>query len=203
MVERIVSAGAHVLRAEGYENFSTNRVARAADVSPGSLYQYFPDKAAIVDEVIDRWNAEVSDRVAAALAERVGEEGPDMIRGVVEALVAALEADTPLLRIVLVELPPARTRSSLLSLEQRVRELLATYLTVRTPGAAADHAVRAWVAVMAVEHLVVRWILDEPAISRERLIEEVVGLGSRYLAGDLDHGAPPGSRHTRPDKGLQ
>lgn len=181
MVERILAAGAELLRAEGYEGFSTNRVAREAGISPGSLYQYFPDKGAIVTEVIDRWSVEVSDRVAAALAQRVGEQGPGMVRGVVDALVAALEVDPALLRIVLVELPPASTRSSLLALEQRVRELLTAYLAGRTPGSTADHATRAWVAVLAVENLVVRWVLDDPGITRDRLVDEVTALGAQYL----------------------
>ena len=182
MVERIVAAGADLLRAEGYEGFSTNRVARAACISPGSLYQYFPDKGAIVTEVIDRWSLEMSDRVAASLAERVGEQGPGMVRGVVDGLVTALEADPALLRIVLVELPPARTRSSLLALEQRVRELLTAYLAGRMPGSAEDHATRAWVSVLAVENLVVRWVLDDPDIPRDRLVDEVTALGTQYLA---------------------
>ena len=181
MVERIIAASAELVRAEGYEGFSTNGVARAAGVSPGSLYQYFPDKSALVGEVIDRWSVEVSERVAGALAHRVGEQGPGMIRGVVEALVAALEADTALLRIVLVELPPARTRGSLLALEQRVRELLTAYLAARTPGSTEDHATRAWILVLAVENLVVRWVLDAPDIDRGRFVDELVTLGTLYL----------------------
>lgn len=186
-VERILAASADLLRAEGYEGFSTNRVAREAGVSPGSLYQYFPDKGALVDEVIGRWSVEVSERVAATLALRVAEPGPAMVRGVVEALVAALEADTALLRIVLVELPPARTRASLLALEQRVRELLTAYLAGRTQGTAEEHATRAWVSVLAVENLVVRWVLDAPAIPRARLVDEVAALGTSYLGlGEKD-----------------
>ena len=182
MVERILAASADLLRTDGYEEFSTNGVARAAGVSPGSLYQYFPDKGSVVDEVIDRWSVEVSERVAATLAQRVGEQGPDMVRGVVEALVDALEADPVLLRIVLVELPPARTRSRLLALEQRVRELLTTYLAARSRGSTTDHAARAWVTVLAVENLVVRWVLDRPDLSRDLLVDEVVTLGTAYLA---------------------
>ena len=93
MVERIVAAGRAVLVQDGYDAFSTNRVAAAAGVSPGSLYQYFPDKAAILDVVIDQYWTEVADSVAASLADRIGEFGPGMIRATADALVAALEAD--------------------------------------------------------------------------------------------------------------
>ena len=182
MVERIVAAGAELLRREGYEGFSTNRVAREAGVSPGSLYQYFPDKQAIVDEVIDRWSAEVSERVAAALAKRVGEEGPAMVRGVVESLVLALEAEAPLLRVVLVELPHARTRASTLALERRVQELAIAYLAGRDPAGLPAHTVKAWMLVVAVENVVVRWVVDEPGIPRGQLVDELTALCVGYLA---------------------
>ncbi|NHA00383.1 TetR/AcrR family transcriptional regulator [Nocardioides sp. W3-2-3] len=100
MVERIVTAGREVLVASGYDAFSTNRVAAAAGVSPGSLYQYFPDKAAILDVVIDRYWSEVAENVAASLSDRIGDLGPAMVRDTADALVSALEADPVVLRVV-------------------------------------------------------------------------------------------------------
>ena len=60
-VERILSAGVEVLRQDGFANFSTNAVAREAEVSPGTLYQYFTDRESILDLVIDRWVEQTSD----------------------------------------------------------------------------------------------------------------------------------------------
>ncbi|TIV25222.1 MAG: TetR/AcrR family transcriptional regulator, partial [Mesorhizobium sp.] len=50
-VEAIIEAGAHVLSELGWVGFSTNKVAEAAGVSIGSLYQYFPDKLALVEAI--------------------------------------------------------------------------------------------------------------------------------------------------------
>ena len=47
MVEVLVQAGRQVLAKEGYDGFSTNRVAEAAGVSPGSLYQYLDRKSVV------------------------------------------------------------------------------------------------------------------------------------------------------------
>lgn len=44
----ILQAAARVLRDEGPAAFNTNRVAQVAGVSVGSLYQYFPNKAALL-----------------------------------------------------------------------------------------------------------------------------------------------------------
>ena len=69
------------------------------------------------------------------------------------------------------------------ALERRVRELTATWLAVR-PGAstAPDPAVSAWVLVLALENLAVRWVLDSPPVPRERLVEELVALVTGYLS---------------------
>jgi AcrR family transcriptional regulator len=112
MVERIVDAGLAVLLRDGYDAFSTNRVAAEAGISPGSLYQYFPDKAAIVEAVIDRHWDSVADQVAAALIDRLGDQGVDMIREALGALVDVLQANVGLVRVVMEELPSARTSSA-------------------------------------------------------------------------------------------
>ena len=52
--EAIVEAAAHILRADGAGALTTNAVAARAGVSIGSLYQYFPNKQAIVRALIER-----------------------------------------------------------------------------------------------------------------------------------------------------
>ncbi|HWJ12041.1 MAG TPA: TetR/AcrR family transcriptional regulator [Nocardioides sp.] len=184
MVERIVAAGREVLVRHGYDTFSTNRVATAAGISPGSLYQYFPDKTAILDVVIDRYWAEVADQVAASLGDRIGEAGVGMVRATADALVSALEADPVVLRVVAEQLPIGRSRERRAALERRVRELVTTYLAARP---ALSHrpvpAVAAWVVVLAVENLALRWVLDQPeSVSRDALLDEMVALVGGYLS---------------------
>ncbi len=178
MVDRIVTAGRTLLVAEGYDAFSTNRVAAAAGVSPGSLYQYFPDKAAILDVIVDRYWDEVAERVVASLGDRIGEVGPSATRAVADALLTALEADASLLRVLHDELPPRRLGDKLRALEHRVRQLTTAALAVQ---GTRDTAARAWIVVMAVENLVTRWVLDAPDIDRERLLDELVALVTGYL----------------------
>lgn len=54
----ILQAATRVLSCQSLSGFNTNRVAEVAGVSVGSLYQYFPNKAALVTALIDRAQTE-------------------------------------------------------------------------------------------------------------------------------------------------
>ncbi len=49
----IVSAAARLFAKYGFDGTSMNRIAQESGLSIGSLYQYFPDKNAIVDAIAD------------------------------------------------------------------------------------------------------------------------------------------------------
>lgn len=181
-VERIVSSGRQVLLRDGYDAFSTNRVAEAAGISPGSLYQYFPNKHAIVAAIVERYADEVADQVTASLTDRLGGMGPDMVRACADALVAALEQHADLLRVVFEELPARQNAARRAALERRVQDLVAALLAAQpqTPSSRRPTAI-AWVLVLAVENLAVRWVLDPGPLSRDELLDELVRLCLGYL----------------------
>jgi AcrR family transcriptional regulator len=53
-VEVLLEAGARVLHERGYALATTNRIAERAGVSVGTLYEYFADKEAVFDALIQR-----------------------------------------------------------------------------------------------------------------------------------------------------
>ncbi len=86
-VAAIAEAGARILGAEGWAGFTTNKVAVAAGVSIGSLYQYFPDKHSLVHAI----RARHLDDVLAAVTRSTDGGKPlkpfaaDLVRGIVDA----------------------------------------------------------------------------------------------------------------------
>lgn len=62
-VETILQAAARILGTESLAGFNTNRVAEVAGISIGSLYQYFPNKTALLVALIEREH----ERLAVAL----------------------------------------------------------------------------------------------------------------------------------------
>ena len=67
-VDFILEAAAYILAEEGLEGFTTNRIAERAGVNIASLYQYFPNKSAILEELQARHIA-APDRQLCAIAE--------------------------------------------------------------------------------------------------------------------------------------
>ncbi|MEE6259365.1 TetR/AcrR family transcriptional regulator [Plantactinospora sonchi] len=57
----ILDAAAGVFADVGYERATTNAIAAAAGISPGSLYQFFPNKEAITEALADRFVSQMRD----------------------------------------------------------------------------------------------------------------------------------------------
>ncbi len=57
-VERILAVATELIAAQGSDALRMAEVAAKAEISIGSLYQYFPDKAAIIRSLAERYNAE-------------------------------------------------------------------------------------------------------------------------------------------------
>ncbi len=81
-VRFLLEAAARVLAEDGWEKLSTNRVAKAAGVSVGTLYHYYPNREAIVRALIHRiWD----DELAAMLSLVSG--GPPTFAAIIDAYV--------------------------------------------------------------------------------------------------------------------
>jgi AcrR family transcriptional regulator len=67
MVQRILDAALRVLKASGIEGFTNNHVAAEAEVSVASVYQFFPNKQAIIYRLYSDWLATVTARLTAEI----------------------------------------------------------------------------------------------------------------------------------------
>ena len=104
LVAAILEAAAQVLAKEGAPRFTTARVAERAGVSVGSIYQYFPNKAAILFRLqSDEWR-QTSDLLRAIL-EDVRRPPPDRLRALVRAFIRS-ECEEAAMRVALNDAAP-------------------------------------------------------------------------------------------------
>ena len=66
-VEAILEAAVDLFSSRGYARTSTNHIARRAGVSVGSLYQYFPNKDAVLTALLSRHLAAVESAISACI----------------------------------------------------------------------------------------------------------------------------------------
>lgn len=104
-VEAILDAVVRVLKREGFDAVTTNRIAEVAGVSIGSVYQYFPDKRAIFEALHQRHIEHIDRIFETTLVEHAASSLDRLIRAMVEAMVDAHATDPELHELLMTEVP--------------------------------------------------------------------------------------------------
>ena len=104
LVATILEAAIQVLTREGAQRFTTARVAEKAGVSVGSLYQYFPNKAAILFRLqSDEWRQTTD--ILRGILEDAGRPPLERLRALVHAFIQS-ECDEAAMRVALDDAAP-------------------------------------------------------------------------------------------------
>jgi AcrR family transcriptional regulator len=201
-VEAILEAAAQVFERHGYAAGTTNRIAERAGVSIGSLYQYFPNKDAILVGLVRGHLAEGATALQPHL-ERLsrGARFDDVLPDIVHAMVA-MHALAPGLHRVLFEetqLPPM-LRAELDGLEDRLVALAADALAADLDPPPTDPRLSARIAIGAIEGLTHRLVLRPSAgATPEAIAREITELVRAYIQSDTQRPKPPiGDRPASP-----
>lgn len=176
-VTRILDAGARVLIAYGYEGASTNRIASEAELSPGSLYQYFSDKDAIVAAIMERLASELGTTIASAFRSITALSVEDGARQVLHGLLDSLEPHANLIRAVTYHVPKFGETDALAELAQRGSDLVYLQLVANKDVLRSDDVdTTMWFVVQTTTHLTTRYVVDSPPMSRDTFVDTLAGL---------------------------
>ncbi len=182
-VDTILEATARVLVRHGFDGLSTNAVAEAAGVSIGSLYQYFPNKEALVAKLVERHIEETNAAVLTELARVAQLPMFEAIRAVIELAIRAHAIEPELHRVLTEQVPRVGGMARLRELDQLNHQMVKAILTARHAELAiADPDLAAFLCVSAIEAIAHRAALFDPARLRDpRLVDEAALLVGRYL----------------------
>jgi AcrR family transcriptional regulator len=182
-VDTILEATARVLVKQGFDGLSTNAVASAAGVSIGSLYQYFPNKEALVSALIDRHMEEMNTAILAELTRVAKLPFAEAARCVVELTIRAHAIDPDLHRVLTEQVPRVGKLARLRDLDEICHRMVAGLLAARRDEIAIrDPDLAAFILVSSIESVVHRAALLYPHRLRDpRLVDETTLLVTRYL----------------------
>lgn len=125
IVELLLVAAERVLAEHGLDGLTTNRCAKVAGVSVGSLYQYFPNKQAIVRALHERYSKQTLAVLPRVIAESAGQPFAVLALRIADAYVDVVQTQAPIHR-ALWEMRSAA------DIHELVDENLATLMDVAT-----------------------------------------------------------------------
>ncbi|WP_433830696.1 TetR/AcrR family transcriptional regulator [Actinoplanes sp. CA-015351] len=181
-IAEILDAALALFAEAGYDRTSTNAIAARAGISPGSLYQYFPNKEAIAEALSRRLLEQMREAHATAFdpSEAAALPLPDLLDRVVDPLVAFNVAN-PGAKVLI----GAGTIAGAQPLHQAVSGRVAALVSLKFPGLPEPDVRRtAMVAVQIVAALMPS-IVAAAEPERAALVTEL----KRALLGYL---TPPG-----------
>ena len=180
---QLLEAGARAFTERAYDEVSMSEVARAAGISKGLLYHYFPTKR-------DFFTA----TLAAAVAEVAAVTEPDPALPPVEQLGASIgaylawiEENAEGYRRLLESAGSLDVRSLIEDVRERTVQRIAEGVSEGEPRPALRIAVRAW--LWGVDGAILDW-LDRREITRDQLRDLLVAtfVGALGAAGHVDPG---------------
>ena len=184
-VEAMLDAAAHILVEAGYEGFNTNKVAEQAGVSIGSLYQYFPNKAALLAALRHRHARQMQEMVSACMVEAIAAPLDQAVRTLVQGVMAAHRIHPALHQVLEQHVPRQTQQTSTTDWEIQLRLQLQAWLQAHQGELCIhDCQLSSLILVRMVDALVHSALISDPlGTPTDALEAEISVVVLRYLRG--------------------
>lgn len=182
-VDAILTATAHILTEEGYEATNTNRIAELAGISIGSLYQYFPNKEALITSLASSHANEMAEMVESKL-KNLSDAPIAMVFGeLVKACIEAHALNPRLHKVLNEQISRLGTIQQKESAERKIADLLRGYLEKwRSHLKIRDLDLTVFFLGHIVESLTHTAVIEHPELfSHQQFEQEITKLLLSYL----------------------
>jgi AcrR family transcriptional regulator len=182
-VAAILTATRDILVKDGFTRLTTNHIAAVAGVSVGSLYQYFPDKHAVLLALIRDHAANMRAKLQAAVISQLGKSPIQIVESTIATIVEAFATERPLIAALRSQIPSGDAMREIEILHEQQINGIAMLLRMFGRGK-IDHPDRlAFVLFKAVDGILMGWLAAPPGrISEAAIKEELTRLAAFYLA---------------------
>jgi AcrR family transcriptional regulator len=180
-VEAILTATTHILTESGYDQFTTNRVAERAGVSIGSLYQYFPNKDALIFALATHHADAMVQLVQHHLTGLDDRPIAEVIQRIVKAALAAHAVNPQLHRVLNEQVPRSETMRQ--AAEAQMAGMLRSFLERHQAQLKPDNLdLTVFIIGRTIESLTHHAVLDHPELLHDGKLErEITTLLLTYL----------------------
>jgi AcrR family transcriptional regulator len=182
-VDAILTATTRILTEEGYDTASTNRIAELAGVSIGSLYQYFPNKEALIALLAENHANEMVELVESKLRDLFAAPIEIVFHDLVKACIAAHAVNPKLHKVLNEQVPRIGKLKQVENAEERITALLRVYLERRRDHVKPQNLdLTVFILGRTVESLTHAAVIEHPEFLRDGQIEqEITNLLLSYL----------------------
>jgi AcrR family transcriptional regulator len=184
LVADILKAAVRVLEREGARRFTTIRVAEVAGVSVGSLYQYFPNKEAILFRLqLDEWEA-TGATIDAILGDATRPPA-ERLRAMMHAFFQSECDEAALRRALDAAAPDYHKAPESRAKRRRSRQIVADFIAAAAPRATAPQRAFAAQLVLVTTTAVGKRLSERDPTRAEvrRWADAVAGMLTMYLDG--------------------
>ncbi|WP_420464997.1 TetR/AcrR family transcriptional regulator [Panacagrimonas sp.] len=191
MVDALVQATMETIAERGLQDTTTNHVAARAGVSVGSLYQYFDGKNALIDAVMERLQADLTQVIGRQFAGLLDADIPKLTRAALYAVFDLFETNRGLYLELARGWYHARTMRSVDALERFFTESFRLYVLRHHQRLRfAQLPATLYVTFNAAVFVGIRYLSDPPVhLRREDVIDQLTDMVAGQL---LRAGAPTG-----------
>jgi AcrR family transcriptional regulator len=177
----LLDVAEEVFEEVGYDTATTNLVAARAGVPVGTLYRWFPDKAALAEALTDRYLDRLIDLYAELLTNvEPGERVGDFLHRVMDRLVEHTRDQRALPALLVSAMVPGGRSSAGARLREGLEGHIRALIELRVPGVPHDIRDRTAEVCVTLAHLVVaRAAEDDP--ERDVMTAEYLDVMLAYL----------------------
>jgi AcrR family transcriptional regulator len=186
-VDCILEAASRVFGKLGYAGTTTNKIAKRAGVSIGSLYQYFSSKDDILLVLLEKHQREarITIETARLLLSDPAIPLENGLRNLLKGLLSLHTADPALSRVLVQGIHKTGGDAASRKDEDEMYAEVVRTIMVNRPDVHVEHpGMAARVVVQTIEQLV-RWLGHEsdPSMDADAFIDEMLTMLMRYLRG--------------------